>query len=297
MTAYVFALSAGLCYAIASVFQHKVAAAAPKHLSLSPRLLLEVVQHPLWLFGIGLDVAAYFLEAAALANGSIVLVQTLLVSGLLFALPLSAIGAPVKPGRQDWMAALAVVLGIVVFLSVGDPSDGQYRATTLDWVIAFAVCGSIMVTMVVATRHAVPHYRALGLAVATGASYALTAALTKQVVEIVNVHGFVGIFGHWPTYALGLFAVIGLILNQSAFNAGHLAASLPALAVTNPVLSSILGIALFDEALLAHGILQFAVTALAVAVMITGVIKLARSPFVTGGDDDGSHPPVTPAMP
>ena len=44
---------------------------------------------------------------------------------------------------------------------------------------------------------------------------------------------------------------------------------------------------LFDEALLAHGILQYAVTALAVAVMITGVIKLARSPFVTGGDDDG----------
>jgi len=36
--AYLFALSAGLCYAIASVFQHRVAAAAPKNLSLSPRL-------------------------------------------------------------------------------------------------------------------------------------------------------------------------------------------------------------------------------------------------------------------
>jgi hypothetical protein len=294
--AYLFALSAGLCYAVASVFQHKVAAAAPRDLSLSPRLLLVVVQHPLWLFGITLDIGAYFLEALALANGSIVLVQTLLVSGLLFALPLSAIGAPVKPARQDWFAAVAVVLGIVVFLSVGDPSDGHYRATTLDWVIAFAVCGSIMITMVVVTRNAVPHYRALGLAVATGASYALTAALTKQVVTIVQIHGFVGLLSHWPTYALGFFAIVGLILNQSAFNAGHLAASLPALAVTNPVLSSILGIALFDEALLAHGALQYAVTALAVVVMITGVIKLARSPFVTR-DDDGMHPPVTPAMP
>lgn len=294
--AYLFALSAGLCYAIASVFQHRVAAAAPKHLSLSPRLLLEVVRHPLWLFGISLDIGAYFLEALALANGSIVLVQTLLVSGLLFALPLSAIGSPVKPGRRDWLAAVAVVLGIVVFLSVGDPSDGHYRATTLDWVIAFSVCGSIMITMVIVTRHAVPHYRALGLAVATGASYALTAALTKQVVTIVQIHGFVGLLSHWPTYALGVFAIIGLILNQSAFNAGHLAASLPALAVTNPVLSSILGIALFDETLLAHGVLQYSVTALAVAVMITGVIRLARSPFVTG-EDDGTHPPVTPAMP
>ena len=34
--AFIFALSAGLCYAVASVFQHKVAAAAPEHMSLRP---------------------------------------------------------------------------------------------------------------------------------------------------------------------------------------------------------------------------------------------------------------------
>jgi drug/metabolite transporter (DMT)-like permease len=295
--AYVFALSAGLCYAIASVFQHKVAQAAPSNLSLSPRLLLEVVRHPIWLFGITLDIGAYFLEAAALANGSIVLVQTLLVSGLLFALPLSAIGREHRPTRHDWFAALAVVLGIVVFLGVGDPSDGHYHATTLDWVIAFSVCGSIIVTMVVVTRHARPHYRALGLAVATGASYALTAALTKQVVHIVERHGFGGLPYHWPTYGLAVFSIVGLILNQSAFNAGHLAASLPALAVTNPILSSILGVALFDESLSAHGILQYTITAAAVVVMLTGVVRLARSPFVAGEDDEPRHPAITPASP
>lgn len=292
--AYVFALSAGLCYAIASVFQHRVAAAAPKDLSLSPRLLLVVVRHPMWLFGIALDIGAYFLEALALANGSIVLVQTLLVSGLLFALPLSAIGREDRPGRNDWFAAAAVAGGIAVFLSVGDPSDGHGRATPLDWVIAFTVCGSIIVAMIVATRKAPPHYRALGLAVATGASYALTAALTKQVVTIIERHGVEGLFMHWPVYALGVFSIVGLILNQSAFNAGALAASLPALAVTNPVLSSILGVALFEETLTAHGVLQYAVSALAVVVMIGGVIRLARSPFVTGED---GHPPLTPASP
>ena len=92
---------------------------------------------------------------------------------------------------------------------------------------------------------------------------------------------------HWPVYALAVFSIVGLILNQSAFNAGALAASLPALAVTNPVLSSILGVALFEETLSAHGTLQYTVTALAVVVMIVGVIRLARSPFVTG--DEGSH--------
>jgi drug/metabolite transporter (DMT)-like permease len=292
--AYVFALGAGLCYAIASVFQHRVAAAAPQHLSLSPRLILEVVRHPIWLFGIGLDVGAYVLEALALAIGSIVLVQTLLVSGLLFALPLSAIGRADRPGRSEWFAAAAVAGGIAVFLSVGDPNDGHGHATALDWIIAFTLCGAIIVAMVTATRHARPHYRALGLAVATGSCYALTAALTKQVVTIIDRHGVEGLLTHWPVYALAVFSTVGLILNQSAFNAGHLAASLPALAVTNPILSSILGVALFEESLAAHGLLQYTITALAVVVMLAGVIRLARSPFVTGED---GHPPLTPATP
>jgi len=294
--AYLFALGAGLCYAIASVFQHQVAVAAPSHLSLRPRLILDLVRHKVWLFGIALDLGAYFLEAAALANGSIVLVQTLLVSGLLFALPLSAIGREHRPRRDDWLAALAVAAGIAVFLSVGDPSEGHTHATTLDWVIAFVSCGSIIVTMVIVTRHARPHYRALGLAVATGASYALTAALTKQVVNIIGQHGVDGLFVRWPVYGLAVFSVIGLILNQSAFNAGHLAASLPALAVTNPILSSILGVALFEESLAAHGVLQYSISALAVIVMLAGVVRLARSPFVTS-EDESHHPAITPAAP
>jgi len=36
---YVFALSAGFCYALASVLQHRVAAAQPANMSLRPRLL------------------------------------------------------------------------------------------------------------------------------------------------------------------------------------------------------------------------------------------------------------------
>src|SRR3954451_3039041 len=219
-----------------------------------------------------------------------------MVSGVMVALPLYAIGREHRARRKDWIAAAAVAGGIAVFLSVGDPSDGHGRATPLDWVIAFSVCGAIILAMILATRKAPPHYRALGLAVATGASYALTAALTKQVVTIIDRHGVEGLFTHWPVYALAVFSIVGLILNQSAFNAGELAASLPALAVTNPVLSSILGVALFEETLTAHGILQYTVTALAVVVMIGGVIRLARSPFVTG-EEDGGHPPLTPAAP
>ena len=159
--------------------------------------------------------------------------------------------------------------GIAVFLAVGDPSDGHGRATALDWVIAFSVCGAI----IVGDDRSRPGRRRR----TTGRSASrsrpvpatrVTAALTKQVVTIIDRHGVEGLFMHWPVYALAVFSIVGLILNQSAFNAGALAASLPALAVTNPVLSSILGVALFEETLAAHGVLQYRCTALAVVVMI-----------------------------
>ena len=295
---YIFALGAGLWNAVGSVLQHRVVATVPQKFSMRPGLILEVMKHPVWLAGIGLDVGAYILEAAALGVGSIVVVQTLMVSGLLFALPLSAIGRTARPGRGEWVSAFAVAGGIAIFLAVGDPHGGSSHATGWEWAAAFVFCLLIMAFMVISTRHARPHYRALGLGVATGASYACTAALTKQVVDLLSDHGVAGIFGRWPVYALAVFAVGGLLMNQSAFQAGHLAASLPALAVTNPVLSSFFGVFIFEEKLGARGLLQYSITAMAVGIMVFGVIKLARSPFVTGDEEHVRiHPPITPASP
>jgi drug/metabolite transporter (DMT)-like permease len=290
----VLALAAGLCYALASVLQHHVAAQQPPELSLRPRLILELVKRPLWLLGIVFDVGAYLLEAAALSVGSIVVVQPLLVSGLLFALPLSAIGGVGKPGRREWVAAVALTLGIAVFVTVGAPHGGSSQAPVWQWAIVFAVCGAIAVGAIVLSRGAAPHVRALSLAFATGATYAVTAALTKTVVDDLGAHGISGVVGAWETYALAIVSVAGLLLNQSAFQAGHLAASLPALAVTNPVLSSIIGITLFGETLGVTGVIPVALTAMSVVVMVVGTISLSRSPLVTGED---AHPAITPASP
>ena len=290
----VLALGAGLCYALASVMQHTVAAQQAPELSLKPRLILELIKRPLWLAGIVLDVGAYLLEAAALSVGSIVVVQPLLVSGLLFALRSRPSVGWGSRGAGSGSAAVALTLGIAVFVTVGSPSGGDSQAPIWQWAIVFAICGSIAAGAVILSRGAAPHVRALSLAFATGATYAVTAALTKTVVDTLGAHGVPGVIGAWETYALALVSIVGLILNQSAFQAGHLAASLPALAVTNPVLSSIIGITLFGETLGATGPIPIALTAGAVVVMIAGTISLSRSPLVTG---EHAHPAVTPAAP
>src|SRR5437879_4181014 len=88
---YVLGLASAFFYGLASVMQHREAAAAPQSESLSLRLLARLVRRPLWTAGIVADAAAFALHAAALGRGPLTLVQPLLTAGLLFALALAAL--------------------------------------------------------------------------------------------------------------------------------------------------------------------------------------------------------------
>src|SRR6202043_867979 len=125
-----------------------------------------------------------------------------------------------------------------------------------------------------------PGRRAIYYGLATGIVYSLTAVLTKATVDRIGTDVY-PILGHCQLYALLVAAVIGLVLNQSAFQAGHVAASLPVISVTNPVLSSAMGILLFGEHLDAHGLLASLVAGGAIVAMLVGTCWLARSPLVT----------------
>ena len=127
--------------------------------------------------------------------------------------------------------------------------------------------------MVALAVRAVGSRRALYLAVATGTVYGFTAILTKSTVDLFD-GGIVEVLGHWQLYALLAVSAVGLLLNQSAFQAGHVAASLPAIAVTNPVLSCIFAVTMFGEHLDAHGPLPVTVTVLSIAAMAGGTIAL-----------------------
>jgi drug/metabolite transporter (DMT)-like permease len=282
--AVVLALGAGLCYSIAAVLQQRVAAQQAPELSLSPRLIVELVQRPVWLLGIAFDVTAYLLEAAALGVGSIVVVGPLLVSGLLFAIPLASIGTGARVSSREMVPAVMVTAGLALFVVVGSPEGGSSRASTLGWAVAglfVAVVAGIAVT-IGRRSTTTPNHRALLFGLATGTLYGLTAVLTKATVDLFGdgIDGVLGVLGHWEPYALITVSIAGLILNQSAFQAGHVAASLPVIAVANPVLSCTFGVVLFGETLGAHGPLAWTVTALSIVAMTAGTILLAQSPLV-----------------
>jgi drug/metabolite transporter (DMT)-like permease len=283
MLAIVLALLAGLSYASAAILQQRVAAEQPPELSLRPRLLLELVRRPVWLLGIAFDVGAYLLEAGALATGTVVTVAPLLVSGLLFALPLSTIGSSRRVTRREWFPAIAVTGGLAAFVVVGSPEGDRSTASLGAWIAAGTLVAVVSGSLVALAVRSTGSRRALYLGIATGTVYGLTAVLTKSTVDLFD-NGVLQVFGHWQLYALLGASLVGLLLNQSAFQAGHVAASLPAIAVTNPVLSSLFAITLFGEHLDASGPLAVSVTALSIVAMAVGTVALARSPLVTHED-------------
>jgi drug/metabolite transporter (DMT)-like permease len=290
--AILLAVAGGFTYALAAVMQQRVAAEQPSELSLSFKLIVELFKRPLWLLGTAIDVGAYVLEAAALGVGSVVIVGPLLVSGLLFAIPLAQFGRGARVTSREMVPAAVVTLGLALFVVVGSPEGGASQASTTGWIVAGTVVGVVVIALTIAGRAANNGAtRALLFGLATGTLYGLTAVLTKSTVDLFD-NGVAQTFTHWQPYALAVCSIAGLVLNQSAFQAGHVAASLPAISVVNPVVACVLGVTLFNEDLGANTTIEWAVTILSIVAMIYGTIRLSTSPLVTQEAESTHHAPV-----
>ena len=177
-----------------------------------------------------------------------------------------------------------MVAGLALFVQVGSPSGDGSSASAAAWIAVGLFVGVVAGVLVALGRAQRGSRRALLFGVATGVVYSFTAVLTKSTVDLLD-HGVGAVFSHWQLYVLLAASAVGLLLNQSAFQAGHVAASLPAISVTNPVLASTFGVLMFGETLDATGPLAVSVTIAAIVAMVIGTITLARSPLVADDDD------------
>jgi drug/metabolite transporter (DMT)-like permease len=272
------ALGSALSYAAASVMQQRAAQEEPAGQGLSPRLLLRLVRQPLWLAGLAADGLAYMLQFVALGHGSIALVQLLLVSGLLFALPLGALvaGCPIR--RSDLLAGGLVVVGLATFLTVAEPASGRAEAPAATWV-AIGAGGAIAIVGLLLLAGRRPGVRrATALGAAAGVANALVAVFSKASAHILE-HGVLHAVMSWPPYALVASGAASLLLASSAFEAGSLAASLPMLTIVDPIAATIIGALFFGESLTVRGLAPVAEVA-SLAAMVAGVFMLGRSPLV-----------------
>lgn len=275
MLAVLFALSSALMYAFASVLQQHGASAQPPERALKLSLLGRLLLNPLWVLGLGCDVAGYGLQFLALGHGTLVVVQPLLVCGLLFALPLGAAWAGRRLAGRDWLAAVLVCAGLAVFLTVANPASGHSDVRPFVWVLLLSSAGGAVMLLVVTGRNRTAWQRAVLLSAAAGIVYGTTAALTKTSSHLLD-GGLLHLLAHWQPYALLVAGVGGMVIAQSAFQAGSLDSSLPTMSVVDPVVSIVIGALAFGESI-AAGPGELAAEVIALAVMTCGVFLLARS--------------------
>ena len=269
------ALLAAALFAVAVTAQQRAAARVPVEGARGLRLMTVLVRTPLWWVGTVGDAAGYVAQAAALGLGSLLLVQPLLVTTLVWALPMQAWWARRPPRGADvvWAVALAAALG--AFVVVGEPTEGLDRAPWERWLPAAAVLGVVVVVCAVVATARRGTARAVLLGVVTAVAYGVVAALTKGVVDALGA-GLPALLATWETYALVGAAVAGTLVQQSALQAASLSASLPVITVGEPVVAAGLGVAVLGEQVRVDGPERVLIAVL-VVVMLVATAALARS--------------------
>lgn len=272
----VFSLLAACCYAVASVLQQRAAAAVPVEYSMRIGLLTRLLARPLWLIGVVADLGGFTFEAIALGLGSLAVVQPLIVLGLPVALALGARTSHQRLGRREWLATGALCVGLFLFLALNTPSRGDDFAPINRWLVvggSLAAAGAVCLF----AASAVPAWRATLLAAATGLVFAGSAALTKSVAALLG-NDVLGTLGHWELYGVIIVGILSMLVAQSAFQAGHLRQSLPALTLVPPLVSLAIGQYLFGEDLHVTGPV-LAADLVCLVLAAGAVVSLGRSPL------------------
>ncbi len=274
MVAVLSALGAALMYALASVLQQRGAAAEPDDQSLRLSMLARLARKPMWLLGVACDVVGYGLQFLALGHGPIVVVQPVLVCGLLFALPLGAALAGRRLYARDWLAAVLVCAGLAAFLIVAAPHAGHNDVAPLVWTLLLTTSALTVGLLLMAGRRRSAWQRAVLYSGAAGVIYGGTAALTKTSAHLLG-GGLVHLLEAWQPWVMLAAGVIGMVVAQSAFQAGGLDVSLPAMSVVDPVVSVVIGAVAFGESIASRPA-AVAVELAALIAMSAGVTLLAR---------------------
>jgi hypothetical protein len=273
MTAVLLALATAAVFAAATVAEHRGAtdAAGEPDGGLVRRLLRQRV----WLAGQVGAGAGVLLQALALRAGRLVVVQPLLSSGLVLALVFGVLvdrrhpDRPL-PDRVQWAAAVAVAVGLSLFLLAARPGTGA--ATAPLWMTTLCATGALAAAGAAALYGRDPRrrHRAFGYGTAVGLGYGVAGLLLKQLVGSSFGHG-----AAWAT--LAEFAAVGgvaVLLSQWGFQAGPLVESLPVATVLEPLVAVALAGPLFAEHL-AAGALAGSGQVLGGLTLVGGVLVLA----------------------
>ena len=262
----------------------------------NPKAFASLLTNTVWLAGLGAQLVGVVLQAAALDRGRVAIIQPLLVTTVIWAMPLGYFLTNQTITRRQILGAGVVVVGLAVFASFGDPAGGLDNAPGSAWLSAFVILGAICACLLLFGRRGDLSAQAAVYGTIAGILYGVSATLMKPVVEQLHSDGVASVLGGWELWVMAIGGLGGFYIQQLSLATGKLVTSVATVSVTNPVVSVLLGVLVLQERLdqppAWHVVLAIVGLALALfgAVLIASVSEGAREGEETAPDSS----PIAP---
>jgi drug/metabolite transporter (DMT)-like permease len=295
---YLLAVLAACANATSSVLQRKAGRRVPQGQNFSLRLIGSLLHQPVWFFGILAVTIGFLLQAAALGNGQLSVVEPVLVLELPFTLLLATRVFHSRLHAREWGTIIVMSAGLAGLLYSLSPAGGSpQNVRWYTWVIGIGINLGFVAVMVAWGRWGPSGggprsgqssaLQAALLAVGAGAAFGMTAALMKGMTSAYS-RGIGAVFTSWQLYAMVLAGVGAMFLVQTAMNAGRLVAAQPGLTLTDPLVSILWGVFVFHEQVRTGWWLLLTVAG--GLVIVGAVLVLARSPLLSDEPSQREQP-------
>ncbi len=283
------ALASALVLGISAVADQRSTKRVKERKGLSPGIFADLARQSLFLIAIAANLVGFALQVVALSQGSLALVQPLLVFDLVFAVLISWLldrraKVPHSGGRRStvlmFTGVAAVTGGVAGFLAIGQPSAGtaNVRVSVL---VPLVIGLAVVVGGCLAVGKRNPDLRPLAMALACGVCFGVSAFAVKLVTS--EFSGGAGkVFTNWPIYVLAVTGPLGYLFNQYALQQGKSLAPVQSIITSaDPIISIALSIFWLNVVLRDSPAAIFGEVA-SLALMVAGIVVTAHnSPHVT----------------
>jgi drug/metabolite transporter (DMT)-like permease len=221
---------------------------APEH-GAGGGLLAGLLRRGWWWAGTAASVAGLGLQLLALSFGSIIVVQTVLTSSIVWTTLIEWGLLGRRPASRAWLGIILTGAGLLtVLLSLAPTTGAPGQAPSAAVTIGLAgLCAVVMGTAVAYARRVAARGRALGLAVATGVGYGVTAVALKTVSAQFTASGL-GVLAHPGFWTAVILGPLSVLLSQHALRAGRAVIAVVAvILVVDPLVGLVAGTLWFGE--------------------------------------------------
>ena len=222
--AALLALTAAVCFALAATLWQKAALNLEGVSFRHPLSFAVLLGQSVWLLGLLMQIVGVALQAAALDRGRVSIIQPLLVTTVIWALPLGYFLTHQTVGRREILGAAIIVVGLVGFASFGDPAAGVDDASNADWAIAVILIGLACTALLLFANRGSLSTRAAVLGTVAGMLYGLSATMMKPVVENLHTDGLAEVIAGLEFWIWAAAGIVGFLFQQLSLSTGKLVA-------------------------------------------------------------------------